>query len=139
MAPDRVDRGCRLIEGVYVCPVEPVFETGGVRVVEAGRQQRLRGNVHALQRPVDLVEVAANIGDVDIVLTEGYKRAGKPQVEVVRAARSETPICEPGNLVALVSDVALELGVPLFGLEEAAGLADLLEEQFLQRSGDEKS
>ncbi len=96
-------------------------------------------SIRRVSREPTLDEVAATIGDVDIVLTEGYKRAGKPQVEVVRAARSETPICELGNLVALVSDVALELGVPLFGLDDAAGLADLLERRFLWMEGDEKS
>lgn len=90
-------------------------------------------SIRRVSRELTLDEVAATIQDVDIVLTEGYKRAGKPQVEVVRAARSETPLCEPENLVALASDVALELGVPLFGLEDVLGLADLLEERFLQR------
>lgn len=88
-------------------------------------------SIRRVARELTLDEVAATVRDVDIVLTEGYKRAGKPQVEVVRAARSRTPICEPERLVAVVSDVELSLGVPLFGLEDVAGLADLLEGRFL--------
>jgi molybdopterin-guanine dinucleotide biosynthesis protein B len=96
-------------------------------------------SVRRVSRELTLDEVAETIIDVDIVLTEGYKRAGKPQIEVVRAARSETPLCEPGRLVALASDVALDLGVPLFGLEDATGLVDLLEERFLKREDHKKS
>jgi molybdopterin-guanine dinucleotide biosynthesis protein B len=91
-------------------------------------------SIRHVARALTLDEVAATVRDVDIVLTEGYKRAGKPQVEVVRAARSTEPIGEPGSLVALVSDVALALGVPVFGLEDVAGLADWLEGRFLYGS-----
>jgi len=92
-------------------------------------------SIRRVARELTLDEVVATVRGVDIVLTEGYKRAGKPQVEVVRAARSRTPICEPEGLVAVVSDVGLSLGVPLFGLEDVAGLADLLEGRFLGGGG----
>jgi molybdopterin-guanine dinucleotide biosynthesis protein B len=84
-------------------------------------------SIRRVDREPTLDEIAATICDVDIILTEGYKHSDKPKVEVVRAARSAEPICTPDELVALVSDVAVPFDVPRFGLDDVAGLADLLE------------
>jgi molybdopterin-guanine dinucleotide biosynthesis protein B len=75
---------------------------------------------------------------VDLVLTEGYKRAGKPAIEVVRAAQGQKLIGEPGQLIALVTDLTFELDLPHFQLDDAAGVADFLERRFSLRpaSGD---
>lgn len=82
-----------------------------------------------------LDEVASTlVRDVDIILTEGYRRAEKPKIEVVRAARCPEPVCEPQELLAVVSDVSLPFGVPRFGLDDAVGLADLIEARFLAPS-----
>ena len=64
-------------------------------------------------------------------VTEGYSGADKPKVEVIRAVRSTEPICDPAQLLAIVSDVALSLGLPRFDLDDVAGLADLIEARFL--------
>ena len=79
--------------------------------------------------------VAAHFDDVDIVLTEGYKRGGKPQIEVFRTAAHDTPLHRAGEestLVAMVSDAAVDLGVPLFDLEDVTGLADFIERTFIR-------
>ncbi len=72
--------------------------------------------------------------DVNIVLTEGYKRAGLPQIEVFRKQAHHQPIHakgQPNTLVALMSDVPLDLGVPHFDLNDVDALADLIEKKFL--------
>ncbi len=72
--------------------------------------------------------------DVDIVLTEGYKSARLPQIEVFRKEAQHQPIHSkerPGTLVALVSDVPLDLGVPHIDLNDFKSLADLIENKFL--------
>jgi molybdopterin-guanine dinucleotide biosynthesis protein B len=70
---------------------------------------------------------------VDLVLTEGYKRAGKPAIEVVRAAQSQELVGEPSQLIALVTDLRFELDLPHFRLDDAVGVADFLERQFSLR------
>jgi molybdopterin-guanine dinucleotide biosynthesis protein B len=75
--------------------------------------------------------VSTLIHDVDVILTEGYRGANRPKIEVVRAARSSEPICAPEELLAVASDVALPLDVPRFDLDDAAGLADLIAARFL--------
>ena len=73
--------------------------------------------------------------DVDIILTEGYKKGNKPKIEVFRSQVHNTPFCKGDkNLVALVSDTSLDLGVPRFELDDIKGLADLLEKRFLIKS-----
>jgi len=64
---------------------------------------------------------------VDIVLTEGYKRGDKPKIEVSRAVCGRELLCEPEELLAIVSDQAFPgVGVPQYGLDDAAGVAELL-------------
>ena len=71
-------------------------------------------------------------GDMDLVITEGFKNERKPRIEVFRKANHDIPI-SIGNphLVALVTDADVDLDVPCFGLEEVDALADLIEKKFL--------
>ncbi len=88
-------------------------------------------SIRRVDREPTLDEIAAGITDVDIILTEGYKRAGKPKVEVVRSDRSREPICTPDELLGLATDTQLDLDVPQFGLDDVAGLVDLIEQRLL--------
>jgi molybdopterin-guanine dinucleotide biosynthesis protein B len=72
--------------------------------------------------------------DLDLVITEGYKKENKPKIEVVRSARHADALLKADkHLVAVVSDVALKLEVPIFGLEDIDRLADFIEEKYLLR------
>jgi len=79
--------------------------------------------------------VARYMADLDIILTEGYKRANMPQVEVFRSDAHETPLhvkSERNSLIAVMSDIPVDLGVPNFGLDDIPALADLIENRFLR-------
>ena len=80
-----------------------------------------------------LDELLDAIDDVDIILTEGYKRSSKPKIEILRAARHRQPLCAPAELFALVSDFSSPFNVPRFNLGDAAGVADLIEAKFLSK------
>jgi len=68
---------------------------------------------------------------MDLVLVEGYKRAERPKIEVYRPEVHAEPFCSSDeNLIALVSDAPLDLNVPRFGLNDAAGLAAFLKRHF---------
>lgn len=79
--------------------------------------------------------IATYFGDVDIVLTEGFKRSTMPKIEVHRRERSQTLLCrgqeQDPSLFAVASDVPLELDVPVFDINDAKGLCDLIESRFL--------
>jgi len=75
--------------------------------------------------------------DVDVVLTEGYKRGGLPQIEVFRRDAHHQPLNSGGKnraLVAFVSDVPMDFGVPHIDLNDFKALADLIENKFLRNS-----
>jgi len=70
--------------------------------------------------------------DVDMILTEGYKRGTMPKVEVSRRERSAELICSgEDDLVAVVSDQDHEVGAPVFRPEEISALADRIEQNVL--------
>ncbi len=94
------------------------------------------GVVSQLNRELALDEIAELIGDdVDLILTEGYKREGRNRIEVSRVERSDTLVCEPGEAIAIVTDNPSfdPFGMCLFGFDEADAVASLIEERFLDR------
>ena len=71
--------------------------------------------------------------DLDLLITEGYKGARKPKIEVVRAARHDEVLLKDDDyLVAIVSDADLDVDLPVFDLEDADRLADFIEEKYLK-------
>ncbi|OQX06589.1 MAG: molybdopterin-guanine dinucleotide biosynthesis protein B [Desulfobacteraceae bacterium IS3] len=74
----------------------------------------------------------AYFSDMDIVITEGYKRENKPKIEVFRSAAHKEPLClGNSDLIALVTDTDVDLNVPRFGLEDIQKLADFIEKKYL--------
>lgn len=80
--------------------------------------------------------VATYFPDVDIVLTEGFKQSTMPKIEVHRQERADELLCRgpehDAALIAVASDIALDLDVPLFDINDATGLCNLIEEQYLK-------
>jgi molybdopterin-guanine dinucleotide biosynthesis protein B len=85
----------------------------------------------SLDQEVDVNEIAAMLGTVDIVLTEGYKRAHKPKIEVSRRELGTDLVCRPEEIIAVVSDHELDTDAPRYGLDDASQVADLLIARFL--------
>lgn len=73
--------------------------------------------------------------DVDIVLTEGFKKSSMPKIELHRLERSKTLLCRgeahDPTLVAVASDEPLELDVPVFDLNNPAEVVDFIVERFI--------
>ncbi|MDA8187897.1 MAG: molybdopterin-guanine dinucleotide biosynthesis protein B [Dehalococcoidales bacterium] len=86
------------------------------------------------EREQTLDEIALLVGeDVDIILTEGFKRSNKPKIEISRREKGTELLCDERELVAVVADNDFDIRVPQFGLDDATGVADLLERRFLRR------
>jgi molybdopterin-guanine dinucleotide biosynthesis adapter protein len=64
--------------------------------------------------------------EADILITEGYKRGDKPKVEVSRREKGSELLCREDELLALATDQPYPLNVPQFGLDDAAGVVDVL-------------
>jgi molybdopterin-guanine dinucleotide biosynthesis protein MobB len=87
--------------------------------------------IEQLERELSLDEIAARISGVDIILTEGFKNAGKPAIEILRAERGLERLDEPGQLVAIASDIRVDSPVPLLDLNNAIEIADFIEQRYL--------
>lgn len=77
------------------------------------------------------------IGQVDILLTEGFKRSSLPKIEAHRQSLGQPLLCrgefDDPALIAVASDAALDLDVPCFDLNSPAGVTGFIEERFLNR------
>ncbi|HWQ76078.1 MAG TPA: molybdopterin-guanine dinucleotide biosynthesis protein B [Syntrophomonas sp.] len=74
----------------------------------------------------NLDEIIAALPEADIILTEGYKTGNKPKIEVSRGAVSRELLSEPDELLAIASDMAWDIGVPCYPLDDAEGLAGVV-------------
>ncbi len=87
------------------------------------------------ERPVDEI-IGEHCQGLDLVLTEGFKRSFMPKIEVHRSARSPQLMCRGAEhdptLFAVASDTSWELDVPVFDIDDAAGICDLVVERFLR-------
>ncbi len=100
----------------------------------------------ALLKSVDkeptIGELSQLVGiDFDLILAEGFKQSRGLKIEVHRKELGEL-LCNPQELVALVTDEPLELELdrPQFSPDDASGLAEFIETKFLskrQRGGEE--
>ncbi len=79
---------------------------------------------HDGETPLD--ELLGRLGPVDLVLTEGFKREGRNRIEVVRGAHAAEPALSAGQLIAVVSDLAVHPELPQFPLDDAEPLAEFI-------------
>ncbi len=85
-----------------------------------------------VEKEPTLDEIVSEIKDVNIILVEGYKQAGKPSIEIIRGELGIEPISTKEQLFAIAANVTLNVPVPVFDLNDAQRIVDLFEEEFLQ-------
>jgi molybdopterin-guanine dinucleotide biosynthesis protein B len=90
--------------------------------------------IRDVERDLNLAEIRDKlIQEVDLILSEGYKRDVQPKIEVFRKEVHKNLLCKKkDNLVAIVSNRKFNVGVPCFGLQDVKGLSNFIEKQFLQ-------
>jgi len=73
------------------------------------------------------------ITEVDIILTEGFKVNDYPKIEVFRSElKRELISTKEDNLIAVATDIKLDIDVPCFDLNDAKGIADFIENKYLK-------
>jgi len=76
-------------------------------------------------------ELKKFFSNVNVILTEGYKKQRRPKVEIFRSEIHDEPLCQSDdNIVAIMSDIPVELKVRRFALDDVMGLVDFLVERF---------
>jgi len=85
------------------------------------------GIVMDVEREKSPRELLAMMPDLDLVLTEGYKKADLPKIEVFRSQISKAPLClDDPNLIAVVSEEPIETSCPRFNPHDIEALAQFL-------------
>ncbi|MCX5817938.1 MAG: molybdopterin-guanine dinucleotide biosynthesis protein B [Proteobacteria bacterium] len=75
--------------------------------------------------------VSKYASNMDIVITEGYKKADMPKIEVYQKKKNLPPVCiDDKNLLALVSDSPILASVPVFLRDDAEGILELILSRF---------
>ncbi len=85
------------------------------------------------ERDLDIAELRDRyIHGVDIVLSEGFKGNAYPKIEVFRSILKRNMLCsKDDNLIAVASDVPMEIDVPRLDINDAQGIAQLIITLFL--------
>ena len=77
-------------------------------------------------RPTPLPDIVERIQDVDLRIVEGGKYENWPKIMLYRVAAEKPMAAEPDECFAIVTDADITTTVPVFGLDDAEGLADLI-------------
>ena len=90
--------------------------------------------IRDVDHDAELVEIRNRyIRDVDIILSEGFKRNNQPKIEVFRKEMHRELLCtREDHLLAIASNQSFDIGVPCFDINDAPGLIDLIEEKILR-------
>jgi molybdopterin-guanine dinucleotide biosynthesis protein MobB len=98
-----------------------------VMVISPDRVASLR----RVEQAPTLEQALEEFREVDLVITDGFKRGGAPKIEVLRQAVSREPICTAEELLAVAADFSLDWDVPWFHSRDVEGLVDFIERQVL--------
>lgn len=79
----------------------------------------------------DLATHLARLDPVDLVLVEGFKASPHPKIEVHRAVASREPLIalRDSSILAVASDSAPVVGIPVFELDDTNSIADFVLQQ----------
>jgi len=93
--------------------------------------------IKRVERELSLSELAEEFfSDRRLVVAEGYFRSEHPKVEIFRAEAHDQPLCDRGNedernLLAMVTNAAVDTGRPVFAPDDAAEVAAFLARRLL--------
>jgi molybdopterin-guanine dinucleotide biosynthesis protein B len=110
------------------------LKKAGARITMIASPQKL-ALVEDLDSELPLETIVTRyIRNIDLVITEGYKKELMPKIEVYREDVPPVALDDP-NLLAIVADVPLDAHVPVFSRDNAAPVADFIIEKFGLKTG----
>ncbi|HHU33060.1 MAG: molybdopterin-guanine dinucleotide biosynthesis protein B [Zhaonellaceae bacterium] len=82
--------------------------------------------IQKTEKELTLEEITSYLSNVDLLITEGYKKANIPKIEIIRSAVSSSPMCAEKDLLAIITDLNTKFSVPRFDFENVSQLTDFL-------------
>lgn len=83
-------------------------------------------------RTLSFGELYSRVKNVDLILAEGWYAQPLPRIEVFRG-HDRLRCTDPENLWAVITDEQFSPGVPVFGLEDVAPVADFIIEKLSEK------
>jgi molybdopterin-guanine dinucleotide biosynthesis protein B len=87
--------------------------------------------IHELRDEAEpaLPKLLERMAPVDLVLIEGFKAARHPKIEIYRQANAKPPLHpDDPSIIAVAADIGFPgLRVPVYHLDDIAGIADVVE------------
>ncbi|MCF8045524.1 MAG: molybdopterin-guanine dinucleotide biosynthesis protein B [Desulfarculaceae bacterium] len=79
-------------------------------------------------------DIDRHLGDMDLVLLEGFKRSHFPKIEIFRTQSGHTePLAiHDGTLAGFVTDSGFRPDVPVFGIDDIESLCRFIEKEFIR-------
>lgn len=112
-------------DGHRFLPEPPTTDTGRCFAAGAFATAIFDGEKYKIveQRVVEERELIAHFPTADLILLEGFKHSVWPKLELIRKGNSSEAVCDPGTLLALVTDTDLRIdGVPVIPLDDVEGI-----------------
>ena len=125
-------------DGHSFLPDPPGTDTGRFMAAGAWGTAIFDGEKYKVvkRRSVDEDALISLFPEADLILLEGFKHSPWPKLELVREGNSASPVCDPATLLALVTDLPIQLpGVPRLPFGDAAGAAAVILNYVNQRKG----
>jgi molybdopterin-guanine dinucleotide biosynthesis protein B len=89
--------------------------------------------IRQVEKDIAFEDILSMLGhDYDIIVTEGYKRGPFPKIEVSRMECSTELLSSEDELIAIVTDNKFDIDRPHFELDDAAGVADIIETKIIE-------
>ncbi|KAA0258934.1 molybdopterin-guanine dinucleotide biosynthesis protein B [Deferribacter autotrophicus] len=103
------------------------LKSAGSRQVIISSKEKI-ALVKSVNRDMSVYELILKyFSDVDIILTEGYKKSNIPKFEIYRIEHGKEPLCFGDNhLVGIVTNSEVSIDKPIFGLSDYEKVADYI-------------
>lgn len=102
------------------------FTAAGADVVTISNAEKF-AMIERPQTELSVADIVARLPQVDIVLTEGYKKSHYPKIEIHRAELNRPLIAAPEELLAIMTDERVDSPALQLDLSDIEGCADVVE------------
>ena len=102
------------------------FTAAGADVVTISNPEKF-ALIERPQQELSVADIVSRLPQVDVVLTEGYKKSRYPKIEIHRAELNRPLIAAPEELLAIMTDEPVDSPAPQLDLGDIGGCADAIE------------
>ncbi|SDZ16450.1 molybdopterin-guanine dinucleotide biosynthesis protein B [Tindallia californiensis] len=88
--------------------------------------------IQRVEEEKKLEDLISTLSNVDLVITEGYKKENYPKLEVFREEAADELLCKEVEIFALVTDKKFNIDKPQYHPNEIDELVEYIEKKFLQ-------